>query len=108
MDKSSFFQDVYEVVKLIPAGRVTSYGAIAHYLGTKSSARMVGWALNSSFEKDIPAHRVVNRMGVLTGKIYFGDSDKMQRLLESEGIKIKNNQVEDFDLVFWDPSEELL
>jgi methylated-DNA-protein-cysteine methyltransferase-like protein len=108
MDKSSFFQDVYEVVKLIPPGRVTSYGAIANYLGTKSSARMVGWALNSSFGQDIPAHRVVNRMGVLTGKVYFGDNNKMQRLLEAEGIEIIDNQISGFDQVFWDPSKELI
>ncbi len=87
MDKSSFFHDVYEVVKLIPSGRVTSYGAIANYLGTKSSARMVGWALNSSYAEKIPAHRVVNRNGVLTGKIYFG-GNKMEDLLNSEGIEI--------------------
>jgi len=108
MDNSSFFKDVYEVVKLIPAGRATSYGAIAHYLGTKSSARMVGWALNGSFGNDIPAHRVVNRNGMLTGKIYFGESHTMQDLLEAEGIKISNNQIENFDQVFWDPSKELL
>jgi methylated-DNA-protein-cysteine methyltransferase-like protein len=107
MDKSSFFQDVYEVVKLIPPGRVTSYGAIANYLGTKSSARMVGWALNGSFGQDIPAHRVVNRKGVLTGKIYFGGST-MEDLLKSEGISITNNQIENFDKVFWDPAIELL
>ena len=107
MDKSSFFQDVYEVVKLIPPGRVTSYGAIANYLGTKSSARMVGWALNGSFGQDIPAHRVVNRKGVLTGKIYFGGST-MEDLLKSEGILITNNQIENFDKVFWDPAMELL
>jgi len=108
MEKSSFFQDVYDVVKLIPPGRATSYGAIAHYLGTKSSARMVGWALNSSYVQDIPAHRVVNRKGVLTGKVYFGDSDRMQKLLEAEGVKIKDNQIENFDQIFWDPSKELL
>jgi methylated-DNA-protein-cysteine methyltransferase-like protein len=108
MDKSSFFNDVYEVVKLIPPGRVTSYGAIAYYLGTKSSARMVGWALNSSYEQVIPAHRVVNRNGVLTGKIYFGGSRTMQELLEAEGIKITDNQIDNFDQVFWDPSKELL
>ena len=108
MEKSSFFQDVYDVVKLIPPGRATSYGAIAHYLGTKSSARMVGWALNTSYGQDIPAHRVVNRKGVLTGKVYFGDNERMQRLLEAEGIKIKDNQIENFDQIFWDPSKELL
>ena len=107
MDKSSFFQDVYEVVKLIPSGRVTSYGAIANYLGTKSSARMVGWALNGSFGRDIPAHRVVNRKGILTGKIYFG-GNTMEDLLKSEGISIRENQIENFDEVFWDPASELL
>ena len=107
MDKSSFFQDVYEVVKLIPSGRVTSYGAIANYLGTKSSARMVGWALNSSFAQNIPAHRVVNRKGILTGKIYFG-GNTMEDLLKSEGIMIRENQIENFDEVFWDPARELL
>jgi methylated-DNA-protein-cysteine methyltransferase-like protein len=107
MDKSSFFQDVYEVVKLIPSGRVTSYGAIANYLGTKSSARMVGWALNSLFAQNIPAHRVVNRKGILTGKIYFG-GNTMEDLLKSEGIVIKENQIENFDEVFWDPARELL
>ena len=107
MDKSSFFQDVYEVVKLIPSGRVTSYGAIASYLGTKSSARMVGWALNGSFGQDIPAHRVVNRKGILTGKVYFG-RNTMEDLLKSEGIVIKENQIENFDEVFWDPTRELL
>ena len=107
MDKSSFFHDVYEVVKLIPYGRVTSYGAIANYLGTKSSARMVGWALNSSYAEKIPAHRVVNRNGVLTGKIYFG-GNKMEDLLNSEGIEITDNQIDNFSKVFWDPAEELL
>ncbi len=107
MDKSSFFNDVYEVVKLIPSGRVTSYGAIASYLGTKSSARMVGWALNSSYAEKIPAHRVVNRNGVLTGKIYFG-GNKMEDLLNSEGIEITGNQIDNFDKFFWDPAKELL
>ena len=107
MDKSSFFHDVYEVVKLIPYGRVTSYGAIANYLGTKSSARMVGWALNSSYAEKIPAHRVVNRNGVLTGKMYFG-GNKMEDLLNSEGIEITDNQIDNFSKVFWDPAEELL
>ena len=108
MDNSSFFQNVYEVVRLIPSGRVTSYGAIAHYLGTRGSARMVGWALNSSLSKNIPAHRVVNRIGVLTGKLYFGGNKTMQELLEEEGIIIKDNQIEHFDQIFWDPSRELL
>jgi len=107
MDKTSFFQDVYDVVRLIPKGRVTSYGAIANYLGTKGSSRMVGWALNSSIGKDIPAHRVVNRSGLLTGKKHFGDPNRMQELLEKEGIKVKNNQVQDFDKLLWDPIKEL-
>jgi methylated-DNA-protein-cysteine methyltransferase-like protein len=107
MDKTSFFQDVYDVVKLIPEGRVTSYGAIAEYLGTASSARMVGWALNSSFGKDIPAHRVVNRNGLLTGKKYFGHPDRMQELLEREGIRVRDNQIMEFDRLFWDPRKEL-
>ncbi len=107
MDKSSFFQDVYDVVKLIPSGRVTSYGAIANFLGTKSSARMVGWALNGSFGQDIPAHRVVNRKGILTGKIYFG-GNTMEDLLKAEGVWIRENQIVNFNEVFWDPATELL
>jgi methylated-DNA-protein-cysteine methyltransferase related protein len=108
VDKTSFFQDVYEVVSLIPAGRVTSYGAIANYLGIKSSARMVGWALNGSFGKDVPAHRVVNRNGLLTGKKHFGDPEQMKRMLEEEGIRIRNDQVVDFESLFWDPIKELI
>ncbi|MBR9999629.1 MAG: MGMT family protein [Cyclobacteriaceae bacterium] len=107
VDKTSFFQDVYEVVNLIPEGRVTSYGAIAKYLGTTSSARMVGWALNGSFGADIPAHRVVNRNGLLTGKKHFGDHGRMKELLEQEGIKVSNDQVVDFEKIFWDPIKEL-
>ena len=107
-DKSSFFEDVYEVVKLIPAGRVTSYGAIGAYLGMKSSARMVGWAMNNSHGMpDVPAHRVVNRNGLLTGKNWFATPTTMQDLLEAEGVKIKSDQVVDFKNVFWDPSIEL-
>ena len=102
----NFFQDVYEVAKLIPKGRVTSYGAIAHYLGLKSSARMVGWALNGC-PKNVPAHRVVNRSGLLTGKHHFTPPSAMQRSLEKEGIKVKEDQVQDFAKVFWDPSKEL-
>lgn len=105
---TSFFKDVYDIVRLIPRGKVTSYGAIANYLGTKSSARMVGWALNSPYGGNIPAHRVVNRNGILTGKMHFGSEKTMQERLEAEGIKIVNNQVKDFDKVFWDPSVELL
>lgn len=106
---SQFFNDVYEIVKLIPKGRVTSYGAIARFLGIKSSARMVGWAMNACHGmKDIPAHRVVNRIGLLTGKHHFADENEMQRLLEQEGIKVLNDQVQNFDQVFWDPQTNLL
>ncbi|MGB4204492.1 MAG: MGMT family protein [Bacteroidales bacterium] len=106
----SFFSKVYEITQLIPFGRVTSYGAIAAYLGTRGSARMVGWALNASHFNSgaIPAHRVVNRNGVLTGKHHFGGQKVMQQLLESEGIKVENDQIVDFEKVFWDPMKELL
>jgi methylated-DNA-protein-cysteine methyltransferase related protein len=107
--KTNFFRDVYEVVKLIPPGRVTSYGAIAAYLGAKGSARMVGWALIASHaQQEIPAYRVVNRNGLLTGKQHFESYDAMQAHLESEGVKIKDDQVLNFDKIFWDPAKELL
>jgi methylated-DNA-protein-cysteine methyltransferase-like protein len=102
----NFFQDVFDVTKLIPKGRVTSYGAIASYLGLKSSARMVGWALHGC-PKNVPAHRVVNRNGLLTGKHHFNPPAKMQTSLEKEGIKVKKDQVMDFEKVFWDPMKEL-
>ncbi|TBW30093.1 MGMT family protein [Gramella sp. KN1008] len=103
-----FFERVYEVCRLIPEGRVTSYGAIAKYLGAARSARMVGWAMNSSGNMDdVPAHRVVNRNGLLTGKSHFGGSDAMQQLLEEEGVPVKNLQVQDFNKYFWDPGKEL-
>ncbi|MCG8309743.1 MAG: MGMT family protein [Cytophagales bacterium] len=106
--KTNFFQDVYEVVKLIPEGRWTSYGAIAHYLGAKGSARMVGWAMNSSHgTTGIPAQRVLNREGRLTGKHHFNPPDRMQKLLEQEGLKIKDDMVVDAETSFWDPSKEL-
>ncbi|MBB6610924.1 MGMT family protein [Pontibacter sp. Tf4] len=107
--KENFFENVYEVVKLIPKGRVTSYGAIASYLGAKGSARMVGWALIASqpFTK-IPAHRVVNRVGMLTGKQHFEGSNAMQERLEQEGVKVEKDQVVNFEKLFWDPSKELL
>ena len=110
MPQESFFHRVYEVVKLIPTGRVTSYGAIAKYLGSGRSARMVGWAMNVSHtsEEAIPAHRVVNRMGLLTGKHHFGDPNIMQQLLENEGAIIKDNKILNFDKIFWDPTKELL
>lgn len=109
MEKSeNFFDKVYEVAKLIPFGRVTSYGAIAKYLGAAKSARMVGWAMNASHNKEeIPAHRVVNSNGLLTGKLHFDGTNLMQQLLENEGVIIKENQVQNFDQLFWDPFKEL-
>lgn len=106
-ESDSFFDRVYEVAKQIPYGRVTSYGAIAKYLGASRSARMVGYAMNGSHGKDVPAHRVVNRKGLLTGKHHFEGTNLMQQLLESEGIRVKGNQVLNFDKVFWDPKKEL-
>jgi methylated-DNA-protein-cysteine methyltransferase-like protein len=103
----NFFEKVYQVAKQIPYGRVTSYGAIAKYLGAAKSARMVGYAMNGSHNKDVPAHRVVNRKGLLTGKHHFDGTNLMQQLLESEGIKVKDLQIQDFDTVFWEPANEL-
>jgi len=109
MAQSDFFENVYEVVKLVPSGRVTTYGAIAAYLGSKRGARMVGWAMNNAHGRpDVPAQRVVNRNGVLTGKNFFGNSTEMQDLLEAEGVKIKDDQVAAFRECFWDPGIELL
>lgn len=106
--KPNFFEDVYEVVKLIPKGRVTSYGAIAGYLGSKGSSRMVGWAMNQAHGlPDVPAHRVVNRNGLLTGKQHFGSPTLMQELLEQEGIIIKKDQIINFESVIWFPVKEL-
>ncbi|NOX48747.1 MAG: MGMT family protein [Chlorobi bacterium] len=109
MEDISFFQRVYEVVKLIPYGKVTSYGAIAKYLGSGGAARMVGWAMNASFSarEPTPAHRVVNRLGLLTGKQHFGSPDMMKQLLENEGLKIENDKILDFKKHFWDPNMEL-
>ncbi len=105
-DSTSFFEKVYEVVRKIPYGRVTSYGAIAKYLGMPRSARMVGWVMNASHnDSSIPAHRVVNRNGLLTGKHHFQGSMLMQQLLENEGITIKDNQVISFKELFWEPCE---
>jgi len=103
----NFFDKVYEVAKLVPYGRVTSYGAIATYLGAARSARMVGYAMNGSSGKDVPAHRVVNRKGLLTGKHHFDGTNLMQQLLESEGIVVIDNQIQDLDKVYWDPIKEL-
>lgn len=105
----SFFDDVYEVVRQIPKGRATSYGAIANYLGTKLSARMVGWAMNAAHnvKPKIHAQRVVNRNGMLTGKHHFKTPTQMQELLEKDGLKIKEDTIQDFKKIFWDPSIEL-
>lgn len=103
-----FFLNVFDVVRLIPEGRVTSYGAIAKYLGSPRSSRMVGWAMNASHqEKGIPAHRVVNRNGLLTGKVHFQPPEAMEARLHAEGILVKDDQIQNFTSVFWDPSEEL-
>ena len=105
-----FYLRVYDVVRLIPEGRVTSYGAIASFLNAKQSSRLVGYAMNLSHKHDpsIPAHRVVNRNGLLTGKHHFGSPDLMQNLLEKENIVIRNDQVINFVDVFWDPTKELI
>ena len=106
-ETSNFYDKVYEVANRVPYGRVTSYGAIAKYLGATRSARMVGYAMNGSHGKDVPAHRVVNRKGLLTGKHHFEGTHLMQQLLESEGIKVRDNQIQNFEKVFWEPSKEL-
>jgi len=105
----NFFEQVYQVTKLIPSGRVTNYGAIARYLGSGQSSRMVGWALNGchSMENWVPAHRVVNRFGMLSGKHHFPGSETMRQLLESEGVTIVDDVVVDFEKIFWDPNKEL-
>jgi methylated-DNA-protein-cysteine methyltransferase-like protein len=108
MKDDNFFERVYEVVRLIPTGRITSYGAIAAYLGTKGSSRMVGYAMLASAKASppVPAHRVVNRQGLLTAKFHFG-GNLMEQLLQSEGIDVKDDQVQNFKTLFWDPSIEL-
>ena len=105
----TFFEDVYAVVRQIPKGRVTSFGAIANYLGTRSSARMVGWAMNGahSASSKVPAHRVLNRNGMLTGKAHFATPTLMEELLLKERIKVENDTVVDFEKLFWDPAKEL-
>ncbi len=105
----SFFENVWDVARLVPKGRVTSYGAIARYLGAASSARMVGYAMNScgGLTPPVPAHRVLNRNGLLTGKHHFSSPDAMQKLLEREGVKVKKDQVVDFERLFWDPAKEI-
>jgi methylated-DNA-protein-cysteine methyltransferase-like protein len=108
MEEINFFDKVYQVARLIPVGRVTSYGAIASYLGTKGSSRMVGYAMQAAGRVDppVPAHRVVNRQGLLTAKFHFG-GNTMQEMLESEGVKVADDQVQDFKTVYWDPNIEL-
>ena len=105
----SFFEQVFDLVRLIPKGRVTSYGAVAAALGAKLSARMVGWAMNSahSVKPKVPAHRVVNRLGLLSGKMHFATPTHMQELLEKEGVKVVDDKVVDFEKRFWNPAEEL-
>jgi len=106
---SDFYEQVYKVARQIPPGRVTSYGAIAAFLGTKQSSRMVGWAMNNALSQHeyVPAHRVVNRNGLLTGKHHFGGEHVMQELLESEGLIIENDRILNFREKFWDPAREL-
>jgi methylated-DNA-protein-cysteine methyltransferase-like protein len=108
-ESDNFFDKVYKTARLIPYGRVTSYGAIATYLGAARSARMVGWAMNNSHnqKEEVPAHRVVNRKGLLTGKQHFDGTNLMQQLLENEGIVVIDNQIQDFTKVLWNPNEEL-
>jgi methylated-DNA-protein-cysteine methyltransferase-like protein len=107
-EKPNYFDLVYQVVREIPKGRVTSYGAIAHYLGLKSGARMVGYAMNAAHTMTgIPAQRVVNRQGLLTGRSHFATPTRMQELLEAEGVVVENDRVKDFDIIFWDPEKEL-
>ena len=108
-DSPSFFEDVFDVVRQIPRGRVTTYGAIAQYLGTRLSARMVGWAMNASHVSNppVPAQRVVNRNGMLTGKHHFPTPTKMEELLKKEGVKVKDDVIVDFKKIYWDPSLEL-
>lgn len=105
----SFFEDVWQVARLVPKGRVTTYGAIATYLGTKLSARMVGWAMNGAHlvKPKVPAHRVINRNGMLSGRMHFGTPTMMQKLLEKEKIKVKDDKVVDFEKLFWNPVKEL-
>jgi methylated-DNA-protein-cysteine methyltransferase-like protein len=106
--KNDFFENVYDVVRLIPAGRATSYGAIAAYLGSKRGARLVGWAMGNSYTTpDLPAHRVVNKAGVLSAKLQFDTPTTMQERLESEGVVIINDAIQNWKHVFWDPEQEL-
>lgn len=109
VDRNNFFKDVHEVAKLVPKGRVTTYGAIGEYLGLKSSARMVGWAMNAAHgDGTIPAHRVVNRNGLLTGKFHFDTETRMQELLEKEGVVVVEDKIQNFNIILWSPLKELL
>lgn len=109
MEKRDYFEDVYEVVRQIPPGRVTTYGAIARFLSLRAGARMVGWAMNGCHARpDVPAQRVVNRVGVLSGKHFFGTPTRMQELLEAEGVRVDDDRVVEFPKLLWDPSDELL
>jgi len=110
MNNANFFEKVYSITRQIPTGRVSTYGAIAKYIGSPQASRMVGWALNNTrFNEDfVPAHRVVNRIGMLTGKHHFRHASLMQELLESEGVKVKDDRIVDFESFFWDPSKELI
>lgn len=105
----SFFVLVFDIVRQVPKGRVTSYGAIAACLGTKLSARMVGWAMNAAgnVKPTVPAHRVVNRLGILSGKHHFKPPSRMEQLLKKEGVKVKNDKIVDFEKLFWDPVKEI-
>jgi len=108
MKNENFFADVYDVVRQIPQGRVTTYGAIAEFLGSKSSARMVGWAMNHShIYTDVPAHRVVNKQGLLTGKMHFSTPTTMQEALEKEGVTVKDDTIQEFEKLFWHPKHLL-
>lgn len=109
LKNNNYFEQVYQVVQLIPKGRATSYGAIANYLGLKGGARMVGWAMNAAHAlPDIEAHRVTNRNGQLTGKMHFSTPTEMEELLDADGIQVTNDQIEDWKTIFWDPQTELL
>jgi len=109
-ENKDFFNRVYQVVKLVPSGRVTTYGAIARYIGSPQSSRMVGWAMNNCHihPEYLPAHRVINRNGLLSGKHHFGGPRVMEELLESEGVKVLDDKVVDFSTLFWDPNAELI
>ena len=109
MEKENYFEQVYQVVQLIPKGRASSYGAIANYLGLKGGARMVGWAMNAAHAlPEVPAHRVTNRNGQLTGKMHFSTPTQMQGSLETDGIKVIEDQIQNWETVFWNPIEELM